>query len=60
MIEGVRQKWNPVPVQVEVLKNTFFNQAPFRDVQPILANAFHIGGIDYRWKRGIVERLTPN
>lgn len=60
VIEGVRQKWEPKPVRVEILKNTFFNREPFRDVQPVLANAFYLQNIDYRWKRGVREELARN
>jgi hypothetical protein len=60
MIEGVRKKWEPRPVRVEVLKNTFFDHAPFRDTRPVLANAFHVQDIDYQWKRGVLEKLPRN
>lgn len=58
MIEGVRREWKPEPVNVEVLQRTFFEQAAFRGAEPILANAFHVQNIPYRWKRGVLERLT--
>jgi len=57
LIEGVRDDWKPKPIEVEVLQNTFFRQAPFVGSQPVLANAFHVQNISYRWKRGRVERL---
>ena len=57
-IEGVRQNWKPVPVKVNVLKNTFFNAPAFRDTRPILANAFHVANIHYSWKRGVLEQLA--
>lgn len=57
MIEGVRTNWKPQAVRVEVLENTFFNQAPFRGTTPILANAFHVANVPYEWKRGIRETL---
>ncbi|HEX4647094.1 MAG TPA: DUF2071 domain-containing protein [Verrucomicrobiae bacterium] len=57
MIEGIRKNWKPQPVQVEVLKNTFFEHAPFDRAQPLLANAFHVENINYEWRRGIVEAL---
>jgi hypothetical protein len=60
MIEGVRENWKPQPVQVEVLKNTFFDQEPFCTAAPVLANAFHVRNIDYRWRRGVVEVLPRN
>ena len=58
LIEGVRQHWHPQPVAVEVARCSFFERPPFRGVRPILANAFHVANIDYRWKRGVVEPLT--
>lgn len=57
LIEGVRRSWRPAPVTVEVLQNTFFDHEPFRATEPILASAFHVENIDYRWKRGVVEPL---
>jgi hypothetical protein len=41
-------------VKVDVRRATFFEREPFRDVEPVLANAFHVTGIDYRWERGMV------
>jgi hypothetical protein len=57
MIEGVRREWKPRPVRVEVRQNTFFDQPHFHGVQPILANAFHLANIPYRWRRGVVDPL---
>ena len=57
MIEGVRRDWKPQPIQVEVLKNTFIEHAPFDRAQPLLANAFHVENVNYQWRRGIVEAL---
>ncbi len=58
-IQGVRQEWNPNPVTVEVLQNTFLRQEPFCRATPILANAFHVRGIPYRWERGTRTPLEP-
>jgi hypothetical protein len=58
MIQGVRQNWKPQPVKVEVLQNTFFQHAPFNTAKPVLANAFHLANIPYRWERGVREALT--
>jgi hypothetical protein len=52
-IQGVRQKWNPKPVRVEVLENTFLRHEPFSRTTPILANAFHVHDVPYRWERGV-------
>jgi Uncharacterized conserved protein (COG2071) len=60
MIEGVREKWKPCPVAVDVPKITFFNRPPFEGCTPILANAFHVENISYRWNRGVCESLPRN
>jgi len=52
-IQGVRQEWHPKPVAVQVLQNTFLRQDPFCRATPILANAFHVHDIPYRWERGV-------
>ena len=52
-IHGVRQEWHPKPVSVEVLQATFMYQEPFCRTTAILANAFHLHDIPYRWNRGI-------
>jgi Uncharacterized conserved protein (COG2071) len=57
MIHGVRQHWNPQPVEVEVSKLTFFARDPFCRVSPILANAFHVQAVPYRWERGVRVKL---
>jgi hypothetical protein len=57
MIEGVRKNWKPQPIRVEVFKITFFDQAPFNQTTPVLANAFHVENISYSWQRGRRERL---
>ncbi|MFN2507940.1 MAG: DUF2071 domain-containing protein [Chthoniobacterales bacterium] len=57
VIEGVRQNWHPRAVAVRVLQSAFLEAAPFASARPILANAFYIENIPYRWKRGVVEQL---
>ncbi len=52
-IQGLRQEWHPKPVRVEVLQSTFLSQEPFCRAVAILANAFHVHDIPYRWNRGI-------
>ena len=51
-----RQKWKPRSVAVEVRRNTFLKQEPFRSASAVLANAFHVRGVPYRWQQG--RRLT--
>ncbi len=56
-IEGARTNWNPKPIRVEVSEKTFFNSPPFAGLSPILANAFYVNDISYKWLRGIREKL---
>ncbi len=56
-IQGVRKRWNPEPVAVEVRQCTFLEREPFAREQPMLANAFHLQGVPYRWERGVLEPL---
>ena len=56
-IRAVREQWNPQPVTVDVRKNTFLRQEPFCRVTPILANAFYVRDVPYRWMRGIRTAL---
>ena len=58
-IKGVRSRWNPQPVAVEVRRATFFDHPPFAGETPVLANAFHLQEVPYRWERGVLERLAP-
>jgi hypothetical protein len=51
-IRAMRQIWNPKPVAVEILSNTFLHQEPFCRAEPILANAFHVQDVPYQWQRG--------
>jgi len=51
-VRGVRSGWEPTPVAVSVRELSFFTSGPFADADATLANAFYIGGVDYRWERG--------
>jgi uncharacterized protein YqjF (DUF2071 family) len=59
MIRGVRPVWEPRPVRVEVRRATFFDRPPFAAARPVLANAFHLRDVDYRWERGVRVPLAP-
>ena len=54
IVEGVHPEWNPRPVRV------LEHRVPFLEAQgfggAVLANAFEVGQVAYRWKRGRVER----
>ena len=59
-IKGVRENWSPRLVHADVRRLSFFDHdVRFRGVTPILASAFHVRDIDYRWERGIRHPLTP-
>jgi hypothetical protein len=58
-IQGIRQEWHPRSVSVEILQNTFLRQEPFCHVKPVLANAFYVHDVPYRWERGIRTPLEP-
>jgi hypothetical protein len=57
LIEGERDSWHPKPITVEVRKAGFFGQSSFKGITPVLANAFLVSGIPYRWKRGVRDPL---
>lgn len=52
VVEGSRETWKPRPVQVKNWKVGLFHETPLRDSSPVLANAFVVGNVDYRWERG--------
>jgi hypothetical protein len=52
-ILGVRSQWNPQPVEVEVAQAAFLKREPFRQAQPLLASAFYLSDVPYRWVRGV-------
>ncbi len=54
IIEGVRQHWQPVPVQVLEHHFGFLNTLNISD--PVLANAFIVENIPYYWKKGRTEQ----
>lgn len=58
IIKGVRDEWHPRLVSVDVREITFFSQPCFRGARPILASAFYVSNISYRWERGVVRPLT--
>src|ERR687898_1580843 len=51
-VRGIRSGWEPTPVAVEVRELSFFTIGRFEGAAPTLANAFYVGGVDYRWERG--------
>ncbi len=55
-IKATRTHWNPVPIAVDVSRASFFDQPGFAGCRPVLAAAFRVTGIDYRWERGVLIR----
>ena len=49
------------PVAVDVERLSFFDQPAFHGCAPVLAAAFHVSDIDYRWERGVhmLARARP-
>jgi hypothetical protein len=53
IIEGVRQNWTPEPVKVVNYNFAFLKTLKIEN--PILANAFVIRNVPYRWEKGKIE-----
>ncbi len=53
IVEGVREEWRPVPVQVHQAQVGFIKQLHFSDVR--LASAFTMANVPYSWKKGRTE-----
>jgi hypothetical protein len=51
-VKATRQRWNPEPITVEVREASFHDSPHFSRTKPVLANAFHVENVDYRWQRG--------
>lgn len=56
VIEGRRQDWSPRPTGVKKWQVGLFDEAPLRGTTPILANAFAVENIAYRWEKGRIVR----
>lgn len=56
-IRASRANWKPEQVSVKVDRISFFDQPAFRGCTPILAAAFHVSNVDYRWERGVRHAL---
>jgi hypothetical protein len=57
-IQATRANWRPSPISVDVERLSFFDQPAFHGCTPILAAAFHVAGIEYRWERGVRYALA--
>lgn len=54
IIEGVREKWKPEPIEVLSYHFSFLNNLNLQNI--VLANAFVIENIPYYWKKGRLEK----
>jgi hypothetical protein len=57
VIEGRRTNWHPQPVPVQIERNTFLQSPSFGGFKPLLANAFYLKDIRYRWEHRRQEQL---
>jgi len=57
IVEGRRTNWQPQPVPVDIERNTFLQTDLFRGCKPVLANAFYLTDVPYRWEPGRREPL---
>jgi hypothetical protein len=60
MIRGVRQHWDPQAVRVDLRKCSFLKSPPFCEAPAVLANAFHLQDVPYRWERGVRRSVRSN
>ena len=56
VIEGKRVDWTPRPIVVRDWNVGIFDEPPLRGVKPILANAFTVENIAYRWNCGRIVK----
>ncbi|MES2705880.1 MAG: DUF2071 domain-containing protein [Verrucomicrobiota bacterium] len=57
VVEGKRGDWTPKPLHVHSWKVAMFDEPPFQGITPILANAFRVDNVPYRWESG--RLITP-
>jgi uncharacterized protein YqjF (DUF2071 family) len=51
-VRATRQAWDPRAIGVDVREATFLRSPLFSGADPVLANAFYVEHVDYRWERG--------
>jgi len=60
VIQGTRASWEPRPIRVIDWCVGLFDDPVFGGIKPILANAFAVENIEYRWERGKVIDTTKH
>jgi hypothetical protein len=58
VVRATRGRWSPRPVSVERVRSAFLARPPFVDARPVLASAFIVEDVPYRWERGYREPVT--
>lgn len=60
VVEGSRTTWVPRPLVVHSWQVGLFAAGPLAGATPVLANAFGVGALDYRWEKGrLVKPSMP-
>jgi len=54
-VRATRTNWTPSPVHIEQHRIGWFDRPLFRGCAPVLAAAFHVSDVDYRWHRGTMH-----
>lgn len=57
VIEGRREEWHPRPIRIADWDVALFRETALADVTPVLANAFLVEAVPYRWEKG--RLVTP-
>lgn len=57
-VQATRAHWRPELVSADVERLSFFEQPAFRGCSPVLAAAFYMSDVDYRWQRGVHHAVT--
>jgi DoxX-like family/Uncharacterized conserved protein (COG2071) len=52
-VNSRRSNWKPTPVAIDVRRMGFFDDPVFEGCTPVLAAAFHLSNVPYRWSRGV-------
>ncbi len=57
VVRATRARWSPRPVSVESVRSTFLSSQRFASAGAVLASAFIVENVPYRWERGYRERV---
>lgn len=57
VVEGSREHWQPRPVRVLHWHVAMFDAPPLNAAAPVLANAFMVEDVDYRWSAGRIVSM---